>query len=286
MAGKKPPMSFLDLPAELRNEIYDLLLIRSSPIVLHDTHPGPNRNNRRVRSHTKSRIETASEDHARPRGQGGMSAYCLDKCLCPEPLNTVLLRVNQQIRTEALPVFYAKNVFSFRDIGTLIPFIKSQSEAAQVSVQNLELHFNFGKGALLVSQPPIESDDFHRICSGLRSLETLKSQKVSILIHDRGGHFMRSALCGKVPGWMESLSENIRDLDFLGFAFQGPDCLMKSDHPRSHEFLDIVDEQLWEFLAPRMLKQVGNDHNAESLHNRRVHCGMDEYHDGGSKEQV
>ncbi|KAK4992077.1 hypothetical protein LTR66_006396, partial [Elasticomyces elasticus] len=77
------PFRFLDLSAELRNLIYELVLVSDQPIT--------------------ANFGWAKQDH----GSSAAAKYSL----MPPPLTAV----NKQIRDEALPIHYGMNVFEFRD---------------------------------------------------------------------------------------------------------------------------------------------------------------------------
>ena len=73
------------------------------------------------------------------------------------------------------------------------------------------------------------------------------------------------------------MAKNITNLDMLGVTFDfsimgelTPDEMVKEDSP--------TEELLWDFLAPKMLKKVGDEpHDARSLLKRRIHDDEDEY---------
>ncbi|KAK4990706.1 hypothetical protein LTR66_006747, partial [Elasticomyces elasticus] len=77
------PFRFLDLPAELRNLIYELVLISDQPIT--------------------TNFAGSRRDHG--------SSAAAEYSLMPPPLAAV----NKQIREEALPIHYGMNVFEFRN---------------------------------------------------------------------------------------------------------------------------------------------------------------------------
>jgi hypothetical protein len=83
-----PGLTFMSLPREIRNEIYELLLVASEPIVVYSTPEDP----------------LAIEQLRTPMGTYPKVAH----------LTFGLLRVNKIISIEASAIFYRHNVFKFR----------------------------------------------------------------------------------------------------------------------------------------------------------------------------
>ena len=53
-----------------------------------------------------------------------------------------LLRVNRHIRTEALPIFYGENIFSFGQMSAVRPFLKDRPAVARRNIQHIQLYLD------------------------------------------------------------------------------------------------------------------------------------------------
>lgn len=187
-----------------------------------------------------------------------------------------MLALNRQTRAEAIPVFYGGNEFRFYSMSAIVPFLRDRSELSLQSMQHFHLDIE-------VAEPKIQKsrqDGWARTFTEFPKFGLLNLQKLTIHIYDP--HFRyawKLKLETKLQRWVHEMAKNITNLDMLGvtfnFIFGEGHCMteneeMKEDSPTEH--------LLWEFLAPKILKKVGDEpHDARSLLKRRIRDDLDEF---------
>ena len=150
---KRQPLSFLGLPAEIRNQIYDLVLVKHGPINLCPPCTTSRSNSimsevfsvspeyQEFRSPELAKDLERREQSLKPFG----SAFHLQKDLLyiRQRLAPVLLQTCHQIHTEAAGYFYSRNTWQFLDDRvwrTLFRFLITIGPRNRALLKNVEVY--------------------------------------------------------------------------------------------------------------------------------------------------
>ena len=191
-----------------------------------------------------------------------------------------MLALNSQTRAEAVPVFYGGNEMYFSSMSAVLPFLEDRSE---ISLQSMH-YFHFEMEVDRVKYQKRRSEGWARIFAEFPKFGSLRLQKLTVYVKDPECRYAwKLKLDSKLQRWVHELANNIRNLDMLGvifdFSIMGEvtqDEIVKEDSP--------TEGLLWEFLAPKMLKKVGDEpHDAHSLLKRRIRD--EEYQEGLSEDE-
>ena len=131
---------FLDLPPELRNKIYRMILVRRRPIVIREQDRRTVWGNHEFVP-TKRSMYWAKEDELLWNGPTLTTYSTEDDAWDQFDLEARLLCVNRLIRKETASVFYSENTFRFYDTDAVIPFLKDQSSEVIELIAKVELVF-------------------------------------------------------------------------------------------------------------------------------------------------
>lgn len=142
---KRPAsLTFLDLPGEIRNKIYDLVF--EAHVLVTVKHPAKHRLNNSdssPQSHRASRIRLSNQ-RLYPHSTVSDARYWTR----PD-----LLRVSHQIHDEALTYLYANTTFRFASLLTVNKFVNVAPAEGLKAVRKLELqHSTYGEPKLLVDR--------------------------------------------------------------------------------------------------------------------------------------
>ena len=282
-SSDETPSGFLKLSAEIRNKIYGLTLLKDS-VGVEDMHPEQWHQAKEAGRGTRTSYKTkdhggdpCSREIAYPeptrctfkdeQWKNAKVSYTLDKNAYLTPPTIGMLALNRQSRAEAIPIFYGGNEIRFHSMSSLLPFLQDRSELSLQSMQYFHLDIEVNEGKSQTSR----QHGWARTFTELPQFEPLNLRKLTIRIYDP---FCRYAwklkLDTKMQRWVHEMAKNITNLDMLGVAFDfsimgelTQDEMVKEDSP--------TEELLWEFLAPKMLKKVGDEpHDARSLLKRRI----------------
>ena len=191
-----------------------------------------------------------------------------------------MLALNRQTRVEAVPVFYGGNKICFLSMSAILPFLEDRSELSLQSMRS----FRFEMEVDRVKYQKRRSEGWARIFAEFPKFGSLKLQKLTVWVNDPECRYAwKLKLDTKLQRWVHELAKNITNLDMLGVIFDysimgelTPNENVKEDSP--------TEELLWEFLAPKMLKKVGDEpHDAHSLLKRRIRD--EEYQEGFSEDE-
>lgn len=105
---------FENLPSEIRNEIYSLVLVKDEPIYLRLFEP--NHGEKRV-------VPQGWRNQGKHRGQV-WQPFCPRRWIDAPPAFNALLRVNSTVAAEAAPILYSKNRVAFDMCRTAIEFVE------------------------------------------------------------------------------------------------------------------------------------------------------------------
>ena len=191
-----------------------------------------------------------------------------------------MLALNRQTRAEAVPVFYGKNEIHFSSMSAVLPFLKDRSELSLQSMHYFLLEMEVDQ----VKYQERRSKGWARTFARFPRFGSLKLQKLTVWVKDPGCRYAwKLELETKLQRWVHQLAKNITNLDMLGVIYDF--CPMGALTPNENlQQISPTEELLWEFLAPKMLKKVGDKpHDAHSLLKRRIRD--EEYQEGFSEDE-
>lgn len=201
-------------------------------------------------------------------GGGPQVSYTLQKEIYLTPPTIGVLTLNRQTRAEAIPIFYGGKEIRFHSMSAVLPFLRDRSELSLQSMQYFHLDLEVYDGQ---SQTRRRQEGWAQTFTEFPKFGPLNLQTLSIRIRDPFCHYAwKLRLDSKKQRWVHEMAKNITNLDKLGVTFyfsvvggRSPNEEVKENSP--------TERLLWEFLAPKMLKQVGDEpHDAHSLLKRRI----------------
>ena len=137
---------FLDLPGEIRNQIYDLAIVKDEYqlVWVNNNHKSKSLTYRNPRSTTTPIV--LSKDAAQRRRSLDIKnkPKAIRERLPSDyygPVPTTLLLVNKKMHDEAASVFYAKSTFHFHALGTLRHFLDQLTPVATRSITSLAIKY-------------------------------------------------------------------------------------------------------------------------------------------------
>ncbi|KAL8995294.1 MAG: hypothetical protein Q9169_004938 [Polycauliona sp. 2 TL-2023] len=133
---KHSSFPFLRLPAEIRTNVYQLLLAPDADglIPIRTEAPKIHKARNAVLNRRRTRYRVISD---RVRSHNSETSYTGYK---PSGIETNILRVCRQIHEEACHTLYSENTFDFDiDIESLMPFFSDLTTTAQASVRSVRL---------------------------------------------------------------------------------------------------------------------------------------------------
>ena len=297
----------LSLPAELRNNIYRLCLATGRVLAIKDMHPDefqarkeggrcPWRSTYTAPDHCRDMCYSCPGTHFRrhcsftnPRTMYDLTTYIPGNALALENTTIAILAVNHQLRQEAGSLFYGSNIFNFGTMSSLVPFLKDRAPDTRKYIKSLQLELhvyamNWYPSFAEHGRPQA----WKRAFTALKKLPYLQLNTLRIKLDDGHCQFYGEGLKTHTPQmrWLHRLAE-ISTLDSLGVQYfmrcqrfisgewyRGVQWFEQPTQLRGpHNARDVRDtqEELWMFLAPRMLTRVeGNSHEAETLQHRRI----------------
>ena len=295
------------MSAEIRNNIYHLTLVEESAgfLGVEDLHPDKWHEVKEAGRGTRTSYKTKDHDGEMCyyRDEDGTStskrctfkdeqwknakvSYTLQKRFCHHhltPPTIGMLALNRQIRAEAVPVFYGGNKICFHSMSAILPFLQDRCQLSVQSMKNFHLVIDCGGGKYQTSR----QEGWARTFAELPKFGPLNLQKLTMCIYDPNCCYAwKLKLDTKKQRWVHEMAKNITNLDMLGVTFDF--SIMEEMTPNENAREDSrTEEQLWEFLAPKMLKKVGDEpHDARSLLKRRIRDDLDEEDSDGLEVDV
>ena len=144
---------FLDLPGEIRNQIYDLAIAKDEYqlVWVNNNHKSKSLTYRHPRSSTTS-IHILPKEPVLPKDAAqrrrSLNTRSKPKAIRERlpsnyygPIPTTLLLINKQMHDEAASVFYAKSTFHFHALGTLRHFLDQLTPLATKSITSLAIKY-------------------------------------------------------------------------------------------------------------------------------------------------
>ena len=295
------PFPFFKLPAELRNTIYRLLGITGRSLIVGDMHPKEfaksqedgtyqTRSTYLPKDHRCNRVTSLCELKNGPECVGLRVRRTTYKMGEPDSIDTTtaaMLSLNKQSRDEVAFLFYGENTFHFVTMSSLLPFMEDRTVETRKYIRRLRLTLEVDHRTWVASFPECgRSATWNAAFLALVKLPHLNIETLCVTIDDRDrllvrglGNRARSTL------WLRNLSK-FGNLDKLGvrhdvkyvdiyevntwnyLRWQANDWRQLSS---SHEETDdVIEQELWQMLAPKMLKKKADDHSPDALLGRRI----------------
>ena len=186
-----------------------------------------------------------------------------------------LLSVNRQVGSEAASIFYGANTFLFTTMSSVTPFLRDRVPEIRKLIRSIQLDLRIQRSDWhSVTTAYNRRDSWRKAFASIARLPFLILQNVCVHINDTE-YDMYTRELGLGSGqlqWLYSLCK-INNLDKLGLAYSydqwGGANFTHIRRPLvNREVYSQTGEELWAFLAPRMLKAPGNSMNA--LLDRRI----------------
>lgn len=201
------------------------------------------------------------------RWKNSKVSYTMQRGPYRTPPTIGMLALNRQTRAEAISVFYGGKKIHFQSMSALLPFLRDRCELSLQSLQCFDLDIGVDGARSQTSR----QEGWARIFADLARFGRLSLQKLTIRIYDPCCCYAwKQKLEIKAQHWVHEMARNITNLDMLGVRFNfsmlgelTPDRVVRANNP--------TVRLLWEFLAPKMLKKIGDEpHDARSLLRRRI----------------
>lgn len=300
MAGVANTSSFpfFKLPAELRNIIYRLVGITGRSLIVEDMH-----SKEFEKSQEDGTYQTRSTYLAKDHMCNEYSYKCdrkykdlrpmrtTYKIGNPDPIDTTtaaaMLSLNKESRDEVASLFYGENTFHFVTMSSLVPFMKDRTVETRKYIQRLRLTLTIDFrtwNAVCTEQG--RSATWNAAFSALVKLPHLNIRTLCVTVVDINKAILERSLDIRTRPmlWLRKLSK-FESLDMLGVTYlvrydvhqvhtwnhlerQGRHWVSPS--PREEKIESRIEQELWEILAPKMLKKEADDHSPDALLGRRI----------------
>lgn len=277
---------FFKLPAELRNKIYCLLVITGQDVVIQDMHLDDFKS-RQDNGTYQCRSTYLPTDHVcyRDGWPESLHSQYREPCSIKDPwsrplkttymvdyaqkwnddISTVML-LNKQFKEEVAYIFYGRNTFHFTTMSSLTAFVKDRTVESRKYIQLLHLLLAVDDrdwDAVFAEQG--RPATWNTAFSTLLKLPHLNIRRLFIHVDDTKAKLFTDGmnLRSRSMLWLHKLSK-FENLEMLGveycFSCKNIQLCRKSQ----------TEEELWQFLAPRVLKREADDHNPDALQKRRM----------------
>ena len=287
------PFPFFKLPPEIRNMIYRLAVVTGDSLIVRNMHSTEFRKSQEDGTYQSRStylapehecfLESSSGLHSDPGSQHTKTTYTLHnmdyQTTSMLTTTTSMLALDKRSREEVASIFYGGNNFHFATVSSLVPFMKDRTVETRRYVQNLNLTLVVDDGSWRTvfaeyGKPAIWNNAF----SSLLKLSHVNIRKLCIDLIDNVGLDFRGGLRSRSMLWLHKLSR-FNNLAMLGLQYTPG---LKTYLKQSASFEDLIDkvlrdsedepaeEDLWRFLAPKMLKKEADDHSPDALRQRRI----------------
>ena len=289
------PFPFFKLPPEIRNMVYRLVVVTEEILSVRDMHRTEFRKSQEDGTY-QSRSTYLAPDHECLLGSFDLPS--LGSRLQTDPAKTTytlhntdygitsmlttttsMLALDKRSRDEVAYIFYGENYFHFTTVSSLVPFMKDRTVETRRYVENLYLTLLVEDGSWRTvfaeyGKPAIWNTSF----SSLLKLSHVNIRNLCFDLIDHVGLDFRSDLRSRSMLWLHKLSR-INNLNMLGLQYTPG---LKNILKQGGSFEDVLrkllgeneiepaEEDLWRFLAPKMLKREADDHSPDALRKRRL----------------
>ncbi|KAK8006230.1 hypothetical protein PG991_012527 [Apiospora marii] len=162
------PKTFLDLPPEIRDVIYELVLVET-----------PRHERRHTATCDWSKLPASHEKRSLLESIGtgsGIGPNPPVPCRCAKRKNLAILSVNRQIYNESSYVLWTKNVFSFDWVKDFNYWFADISAAKRNLIRHIAIYYVQG---LIFPEETIEADDIDELQSNLLQCTDLRTLDLS-----------------------------------------------------------------------------------------------------------
>ena len=263
------PFPFFKLPAELRNMIYRLVVITGRGLIIGDMHPDEFAKSQEDGTY-QTRSTYLAKDHICIWGrccwlnkfeyidtQPIRTTYTIGRPDSRDTTTAAMLSLNKQSRDEVAFIVYGENTFHFVTMSSLLPFMKDRTVETRKYIQHLRLGLTIDHrtwNAVCTEQG--RSVVWEATFSALVKLPNLNIKTLCVTVSDKIGALSerRLEMRARPMLWLRNLSK-FENLDRLGVGHR-PDSQ--------------IEQELWQILAPKMLKKKMDDHSPDALLDRRI----------------
>lgn len=274
--------SFETLPPEVRNIIYRLTLVSNAALGIRSLNLCEYQRQLQVQAY-QGRVAFRKADNGWLRyrlciaeGRNETSHALGETSDEPVP-SMAMLSLNNLTRKEAMSIFYGLNTFSFAEMDLLVPFMLDRTAAAVKVIESFKLQFCLSENGDCSHDNRIASyNTWVWAVSDLAQFEDLHLKRLVVDVEGRCCeiHFADGTPNLESPStrWIPALREQITGLDMLGinYACSQCTCIECSRGHATSDTIDDVEEDLWNMLAPHMLKKVDDNHYGSTLQHRRI----------------
>ena len=165
-------------------------------------------------------------------------------------------------------------------MSALVPFLEDRSRQSMQYLRSFTFNLQ-----IETEKQAYRQNAWAQAFSALPQFPGLVIKELDICINDEEMRYAFSLkLHTKIMQWVHTLGENITSLERLGIHIDYT-CV---DSPWDEDVAaeGKMQEELWAFLAPKMLKTLHDEpHDMESLKKRRIYDTRDERYDYISHEE-
>ena len=284
------PFPFFKLPAELRNIIYRLVVITGRSLIVEDMHPKEFEKSQEDGTYQTRSTYLATDHICELRYIGSRPMKTTYKIGKPDSINTTtaaMLSLNKESRDEVSFLFYGQNTFHFVTMSSLLPFMKDRTVETRKYIQRLRLTLKVDYRTWnAVFTEHGRSAIWNAAFSALVKLPHLNIKTLCVTVDDRSKLLVRGLkIRARSMLWLHKLSK-FENLDMLGVRhdvkyvnryevdfWKHPERQANrrgQSSPWEEETNGLIEQELWQILAPKMLKKKADDHSPDALLDRRI----------------
>ena len=290
------PFPFFKLPAELRDMIYRLVVVTGQRLEIKDMHLQEFKKSQENGTY-RSRSTYLATDHV--CGDCWPEVWQSERCMfkdiifgrmkttytlgTPHSIDTTtktMLSLNKEFREEVAFIFYGGNTFHFTALSSLVPFMKDRTEETRKYIQRVWLTLTVDdRDWCAIFTEYGRPATWNTAFSSLVELSNVNIAKLCVEIDDRKANILMGGLNLRSRSmlWLHKLGK-LQNLEMLGleYDFGGPKTRRQPQNPwglsgpTGKQVKNETEQELWRFLAPKMLKKEADDHNADALQQRRI----------------
>ncbi len=302
-AANAQPFPFFKLPAEIRNKIYRLVVVTGQNLAIGSMHLDKFEKSQDNGTY-QSRSTFIATDHqcdfgCRPinslhglipscsftnwRLAPAKTTYTLGTPILRDTTTTNMLSLNKESREEVAYIFYGENCFHFTTMSPLIPFLKDRTPETRKYIQRLKITLNVDdRDWDTIFTEYSRPTRWNTTLSMLMKLPHMNVKRLFVEIDDMKANLFKDGmnLRSKSMLWLHKLS-NLENLDLLGLNYHVAEWKRSLRYRRpiiygrlipiqDEEVNTQTEQELWRFLAPKMLKKEADDHSLDALQKRRI----------------